>query len=76
MPDPITDPMPQGELLAHYAAALETIRLAMPGRPIVNGEAMTTEDAIAGLRTRFDLASNVLAALDRGRKAVTYDRPT
>ncbi len=70
-----TDMWPQGELLAHYAAALETILLAMPGSPIVNGEAMKTEDAIADLRTRFDLASNVRAALDRGRKAVTYDRP-
>ena len=62
------------EALAEYAAALEAIITAMPGRPIINGKPMRPETALADLRSRFLLTPEERAAIAVGRKSVTVDR--
>jgi len=59
------------EMLAEYAAALETILLALPGRPVVNGNPMSPGDAIRDLRVRFELDTVTIQAIERGRTHVT-----
>jgi hypothetical protein len=60
------------EALAQYAGALEAIIRSLPGGPIVNGVPLSTEEAIADLRERFDVDD---AVIDQAtlRAGITHD---
>jgi hypothetical protein len=55
--------------LAAYAGALEGIILAMPGRPVLNGQPMEPETALADLRRRFNIPDGTVT-----REGILVDR--
>lgn len=66
---------PRLKRMTHYAAALEVFMRSIPLTLRLNGTLVTAPEAVAILRSRFELTDTELAALDRARVKVTTDAP-